>query len=132
MRPPARWRCARIAPPDRRRDAFALETSTGRDSDIGGGPNTILAPEVLTSLKPILQRPEGRIFYYASEYSTEFSGYVEGALAVGEVTAMQVAGQFEARTAGRRARPLLAALLWLGHFAAKLEARVVGLFARQP
>jgi monoamine oxidase len=95
------------------------------DDHIGGGPNTIMAPNVLSRLEPILQRPEGRLWFCSSEYSTEFSGYVEGALAAAEVTAMQLAGQLGARTRGRRPRPLLAAGIYAGHLAAKFTARVV-------
>jgi monoamine oxidase len=95
------------------------------EAHIGGGPNTIMAPLVLSRLGPILQRPEGRLWFCSSEYSTEFSGYVEGALAAGEVTALQLAGQLDARTGGRGARPLLAAGIYLGHLAAKLAARTL-------
>ncbi len=96
-----------------------------RDGHVGGGPNTIMGPNVLSNLERILQQPEGRVWFCSSEYSTEFSGYVEGALAAAEVTAMQLAGQVEARTGGRRARPLLALGVYLGHLAVKLAARVL-------
>jgi monoamine oxidase len=102
------------------------------EGHVGGGPNTIMGPRVLSRLEPILQRPEGRLWFCSSEYSTEFSGYVEGALAAGEVTAMQLAGQLDTRTGGRGARPLLAAGIYLGHLAAKLGARMVAPTAATP
>lgn len=117
----------RVTGDERARTAERLDAYNWiREGHVGGGPNTILAPGVLSRLEPILQRPEGRLWFCSSEYSTEFSGYVEGALAAGEVTASQLAGQSDARTRGRRARPLLAAGIYLGHLGAKLGARVVG------
>lgn len=116
----------RVTGDERARAAERLDLHNWvRDSHVGGGPNTIMGPGVLSRLEPILQRPEGRVWFCSSEYSTEFSGYVEGALAAGEVTAMQLAGQHDARTRGRRARPLLAAGIYLGHLAAKLAARLL-------
>lgn len=116
----------RVTGDERARAAERLDLHNWiRDGHVGGGPNTIMGPGVLTQLEPILQRPEGRVWFCASEYSTEFSGYVEGALAAGSITAMQLAGREDARTRGRRARPLVALGIYLGHLAVKLAARML-------
>ncbi|MCI0396994.1 MAG: FAD-dependent oxidoreductase [Chloroflexi bacterium] len=99
---------------------------------IGGGPNTSFGPGVLSQLELAFNRPEGvyfRLYFASAEYSTTFTGYVEGAMAAGEFVAAQVA--YDAQRArelslprpaappklpGRRPRylhALLFFLLWL-------------------
>ncbi len=85
---------------------------------IGGGPNTCLAPGVLSTLGPVFRVPEGphrRLHFAAAEYAPAFVGYVEGALASAEHTAglitAALAGDVLApttRPAASRPRPLTA------------------------
>lgn len=74
---------------------------------IGGGPNTSFACGVLSRMTKDFCEPEGRVFFASSEQSTEFTGYVEGALACAEqVVHRLVKGQAKrgasARTPAKR------------------------------
>ncbi len=61
---------------------------------VGGGPNTVFGPGVLTRVGPAMhaaEGPEGRVVFTAAEYATECTGYLEGALASAEAVADRVA-----------------------------------------
>jgi len=60
---------------------------------VGGGPNTRFAPGTLSALGEVFNRPEGphgRLYFASAEYSTWFSGYVEGAIEAGESVAARL------------------------------------------
>ncbi len=50
------------------------------------------APGVWTSYGPALREPVGRIHWAGAEYAVEWSGYMEGAIRSGEVTAREILG----------------------------------------
>ena len=58
---------------------------------IEGGPNTTFGPGILTALAPVWGRPEhGCIHFAGAEYSSSYTGYVEGAIASGRECAEQI------------------------------------------
>ena len=62
----------------------------------GGGPDTCFGTGVLTSVGDVFNRPEPphqRLWFAAAEYSTTYTGYVEGAMAAGERVAAEVCGE---------------------------------------
>ncbi|NUO47600.1 MAG: FAD-dependent oxidoreductase [Polyangiaceae bacterium] len=70
---------------------------------IGGGPNTILGPGILSRLGGVLGEPEGphdRLHFASAEQSVEFSGYVEGAMACAERTAERISAALSAERRG--------------------------------
>ncbi len=85
-----------------------LEVWDWRDVEtVGGGPNTVFAPGVLSRVGAAFGRPEApheRLFFAAAEYSTSFPGYVEGALCSGAHAAAQAAWRRDER---RRPAPEL-------------------------
>jgi hypothetical protein len=59
----------------------------GREPWLGGGPNTVMGPGVLSRLAGVMgvpEGPEGRVHFASAEQSLEWTGYVEGALAAAE------------------------------------------------
>lgn len=67
-------------------EATAVHVHDWREQPlVGGGPNTCFGPGVLTRVGEALHRPEGaRLWFTSSEHATEYTGYLEGALAAGE------------------------------------------------
>jgi monoamine oxidase len=88
-----------------------------------GGPNTSFGTGVLTAVADVWNKPEPphhRLRFASSEYSPQYPGYVEGAMAAGELAAGQVAGDLRAECGWsgaalpsvqglRAARPVVAA-----------------------
>lgn len=83
---------------------------------VGGGPNTVMGPGVLSRLEGTLGQPEGphgRLFFASAEQSFEFTGYLEGALACAETTARAVLALLAHRDAvGTPPRPLRRPRAW--------------------
>jgi monoamine oxidase len=78
-----------------------------RDPWVGGGPNTVMGPGVLSQLEGVLGEPEGaegRLHFASAEQSFEFTGYLEGALAAAERAASAVLSVLEIRDGIRKAQ----------------------------
>lgn len=65
----------------------------GKQSYVGGGPNTVFAKGVISRLDGVLDKPEGRVWFASAEQSIEFTGYVEGAILSGERAASAILGK---------------------------------------
>jgi hypothetical protein len=89
---------------ERARDVSAFAVCDWRhERFIGGGPNTIMKPGVLSRLGGILGEPEephGRLHFASAEQSVEFTGYVEGGLASAERTAERVSASLATERRG--------------------------------
>jgi len=75
---------------------------------VGGGPNTVMAPGVLSRAGGVLGEPEGpagRLHFASSEQSVEFTGYVEGGLAIAERVADRILERLTAERARRAPQP---------------------------
>lgn len=75
---------------------------------VGGGPNTVMRPGLLSRLGGVLGEPEGphgRLHFASSEQSPEFCGYVEGGLACAERTAERIREAIVAERHGRAPPP---------------------------
>lgn len=71
------------------------------DPDSRGGYSAYWAPGVMSAAGDTLRAPVGRVHWAGSETSTEWTGYMEGAVRSGERAADEVAA---ALAAGRRSR----------------------------
>lgn len=78
---------------ERARDYLHIDIYRWADNPtVIAGPNTYCGPGVLSKVGHIFNQPEGQnLFFGGAEYSTHFSGYLEGALASGERTATDIA-----------------------------------------
>jgi monoamine oxidase len=98
-----------------------------REKYIGGGPNSICAPGVLGAMET-LDAPAPTVHFAGAEYSTIYTGYVEGAMRSGAKVAGRLLGAPEPRLPGIR----WGQLMWAGPLYAFLTVAVpvVGLFSR--
>jgi monoamine oxidase len=88
---------------DPRARAFSkMELCDWRDEPfVGGGPNTTFEPGVLSKVGEVFNRPDfGRLYFASSEYATSYTGYVEGALAAGQLVARQIVSGAKAKPEG--------------------------------
>jgi monoamine oxidase len=65
-----------------------------------GGYSGVMRPGVWTEAGPALTRPVGPLHWASSETASEWTGYVEGALAAGERAAAEIVADLREPTAG--------------------------------
>jgi monoamine oxidase len=67
-----------------------LESNWQAANFSAGGPTSYCGPGVLTALGPALRKPAGRLHWAGTETSTEWLGYMEGAVRAGERAAREI------------------------------------------
>jgi monoamine oxidase len=92
----------------RARDVLGFALYDWRDNPwVGGGPNTVMRPGLLSRLGGVLgepERPHRRLHFASSEQSVEFTGYIEGGLAIAERVAEGIAESMVAQRERRAPR----------------------------